>query len=120
MLSSDAERYEKDLNKSTQKKVRLPLKNKIDGRATQEVDGIFIRDPESLLFKVWARGDTMNSEDKRGFIFSFVNYQNKRWVISVDPEKPVYLKGLGEAIELQEHKERKLFGKPRPRFFKES
>ncbi|MHC1764258.1 MAG: hypothetical protein AB9869_08125 [Verrucomicrobiia bacterium] len=62
----------------------------------EQADGIFIRDPESLLFKEWARGDLDNSPLGQGFIFTAVAYSGLRvgapfnttdYYFSVDAEK---------------------------------
>jgi hypothetical protein len=59
-------------------------------------DGIYLRDPESLLFKEWARLDVDNSPQRRGFTFTFVAYSRERpggdvnatsYLISLDPER---------------------------------
>ncbi|MEI6569659.1 MAG: hypothetical protein WCR20_23485, partial [Verrucomicrobiota bacterium] len=58
----------------------------------READGIYIRDPESILFKEWARLDTQNSPSRRGFQFLAVIYSRAsngqpRCVFSLDPER---------------------------------
>jgi hypothetical protein len=62
----------------------------------RHVDGIYIRDPECLLFKEWAREDIPNSSYGRGFLFTAVAYSRGRpeapvnttdYVFSLDPEK---------------------------------
>jgi hypothetical protein len=45
---------------------------------TRSFDGIFVRDPESLLFKHWARADTENTRLKRGFTFMAIAYSQGR------------------------------------------
>jgi len=40
----------------------------------READGVYIRDPECLLFKEWAREDFENSSMGRGFLFTAVAY----------------------------------------------
>ena len=37
-------------------------------------DGIYIRDPECLLFKEWARNDLENAPMGQGFVFTAVAY----------------------------------------------
>lgn len=66
-----------------------------DGISTA-VDGIYIRDPESLLFKDLARMDTENSSLGQGFLFTAVAYSNGRpeglvnqsdYYFALDPER---------------------------------
>jgi hypothetical protein len=60
------------------------------------VDGIFLRDPQSLLFKEWARNDVLNSSLGRGFLFTAIAYSRGRseasenqtdYYFSLDPER---------------------------------
>ncbi len=59
-------------------------------------DGIYLRDPECLLFKEWARVDIENSTLGAGFEFTAVAYSNGRpdaasnktdYQFSIDPER---------------------------------
>lgn len=61
-----------------------------------QADGIYIRDPECLLFKEWARLDLENSSMGAGFLFTAVAYSGGRpnalvnqsdYVIAIDPER---------------------------------
>ena len=61
-----------------------------------QADGIFLRDPECLLFKEWARLDRDNSSMGEGFLFSAIAYSNGRpgakvnpseYFFSLDPER---------------------------------
>lgn len=42
------------------------------------VDGLMLRDPESLLFKEWARQDRENSSLGQGFLFTGIAYSHDR------------------------------------------
>jgi hypothetical protein len=64
----------------------------------EPVDGIYVRDPECLLFKEWARMDTDNSPQRAGFIFTGVAYDGERqgakvngsnYYFSLDPERAI-------------------------------
>jgi hypothetical protein len=67
----------------------------------QQVDGIFLRDPESLLFKEWARSDTENSSMGQGFLFTAIAYSGGRreaaganttdYYFALDPERAGHL-----------------------------
>lgn len=59
-------------------------------------DGIYLRDPECLLFKEWARLDLENASLGRGFEFTAVAYSNGRpegdcnptdYFFAIDPER---------------------------------
>ena len=84
------------------------------------MDAILITNPESLLFRIWARNDLLHPLEKNGFTMLAVNYGYKRYVISTDPKKKgLDLKGLGGMLEdaetikrIKAGKERQ--GKPRP------
>lgn len=47
-----------------------------EDRPYRQVEGIFIRDPQSLLFKDWARADTLNTLHGSGFVFTCVARSN--------------------------------------------
>jgi hypothetical protein len=60
-----------------------------------QVDGLYLRDPESLLFKEWARGDVRQSLGGRGFVFTAVAYSCAKgatcsgtdYYFALDPER---------------------------------
>ncbi|MCY2987265.1 MAG: hypothetical protein NTY19_05285 [Planctomycetota bacterium] len=60
------------------------------------VDGVFIRDPDCILFKEWARLDTDNSPMGKGFLFTAVansgripicSANSTEYFFSLDPER---------------------------------
>ncbi|MEQ1839089.1 MAG: hypothetical protein ABL994_01660 [Verrucomicrobiales bacterium] len=61
----------------------------------RKCDAIFLRDPESLLFKEWAREDRENSLSGGGFVFTAVCYSRRRprgdnpdqYIFALDPER---------------------------------
>ena len=62
----------------------------------RQENGVFLRDPECLLFKEWARADQENSPNGQGFLFTAIAYSagcpdskgNKsRYFFSLDPER---------------------------------
>ena len=68
------------------------------GKFSAQVDGIYLRDPECLLFKEWARLDRENSPSGEGFVFMAIAYSKLRswgkindsdYVFSLDPERAV-------------------------------
>jgi hypothetical protein len=61
-----------------------------------QADGIYLRDPECLLFKEWVRNDLENSSMGNGFLFSAIAYSGGRpdaeanslaYFFSIDPER---------------------------------
>jgi hypothetical protein len=66
------------------------------GDVLEPVDGIFVRDPESLLFKEWARSDPDAAPLSGGFLFTAVAYSRQRvgsganesaYYFAIDPER---------------------------------
>jgi hypothetical protein len=120
LLDEDLARYARDVVKA--RKVQVTLKNepfdewfpavrsvalcdpegRVDGRHLRDstsscvqADGLYVRDPESLLFKEWARQDVANSPSGRGFLFTAVAYSGRtpspvnptEYWFSLDPER---------------------------------
>ncbi len=68
----------------------------LSGQPRVATDGIYLRDPECLLFKEWARLDLENSSLGKGFEFTAVAYSNGRpegdpnptdYFFAIDPER---------------------------------
>ena len=78
----------------------LEILNVQDG-GTEFVDAIFTDHPQSFLWKYWVRGDRTNSCKKKGFVLTCAHW-DKRSIISVDPNTPYNLKGLGILIDKAE------------------
>jgi len=66
------------------------------GKRRQQADGIYLRDPECLLFKEWVRNDVDHSSMGEGFLFSAIAYSDKRpgaavntssYYFALDPER---------------------------------
>jgi hypothetical protein len=67
----------------------------MDGGRRLPLDAIYLRDPECLLFKEWARVDVDASSMHQGFTFTFVVYSHERsdgkintanYFVALDPE----------------------------------
>lgn len=56
----------------------------VPGKVRVQMDGIYLRDPECLLFKEWARLDTENSSLGLGFTFTAVVYSSGRPAAAVN------------------------------------
>lgn len=123
MLFSGVDRYERamreaeedyfnylfDLNKAQKLMLFLPLST---GKGKKQVDGLIVKNPGSFLLKEWARRDRENSSLRQGFTFLMTNFGNKRYILGVDPEKGVNLRGLGDLLNEREAKRREDEGRP--------
>lgn len=67
-----------------------------EGHERRQEDGVFLRDPECILFKEWARADRDNSPNGQGFLFTAIAYSSRypdakgnksRYFFSLDPER---------------------------------
>ncbi len=109
-VSDDYFNYLADINSNFNQRIviSLPL---IEGNGSKKVDGLIVRNPRSFLLKEWAKRDFRNSKFKKGFSFLLTNFWNKRFILGVDPEIGVNLKGLGELLNKKEHEKRTQFEK---------
>ncbi|UCE40615.1 MAG: hypothetical protein JSV17_14360 [Candidatus Aminicenantes bacterium] len=82
------------------------------GAGKRRVDGLIVRNPRSYLFKDWARRDMTHTSLKQGFSFLMTNFGNSRYILGVDPEMGVYLKGLGSLLNHKEAEQRKRENRP--------
>lgn len=80
-----------------------------------KVSGLFLNNPKSGLFKLWARNPLIGMK-KYDFINVLIgNKENKnRYIISVDPESLYTLNGLGELLEKREKEKRIQLNLQRP------
>jgi hypothetical protein len=90
-----AARYEELCTRPLLDAAGEPLREHLlPGSARVAVDGVFLRDPECMLFKQFARQDADNSPSGRGFVFTAVVYsQDKQhplnqgdYLFSLNPE----------------------------------
>ncbi len=79
----------------------------LSGKGTRVVDGLIVKNPRSYLLKDWARRDRINPPLKQGFSFLITNFGNQRYILGVDPEQEVHLKGLGNRLNQREAEKRK-------------
>jgi hypothetical protein len=100
LIKSDLEKYNSDHLRS--EKYKIPLFKK-DYDEKEEVDLLITINPESVLWKYWARGDRKNT--KNGYIFTcafldtFKSYNKNRAIIAIDRTTDFTLKGLGIALD---------------------
>lgn len=100
--------YLHDVNWASQLSLFLP---RVSAPGRKKVDGFIIKNPRSFLLKEWARRDTENSTLKEGFSFLMTNFGNHRYILGVDPERDINLKGLGDLLNEKEKEKRVSQGK---------
>lgn len=101
--------YLEDLEKAERVQLYLP---RSQGTGPELVDGLVVQNPKSFLLKEWARRDVFNSPLGRGFSFLLTNLGNRRFIIGVDPEAGVNLRGLGSLLNRREKEKRQSLGRP--------
>jgi hypothetical protein len=118
VLFSGIERYDRAIKKAENdyfeylrdqergQKLSLSLP-RLSGSGRKSVDGLIVKNPRSYLLKDWARRDRINPPLKRGYSFLMTNFGNRRYIIGVDPEQEVHLKGLGDRLNREESEKRK-------------
>ncbi len=113
MAKCEADYLDYLLDRDAGKKVwlGLPLSS---GQGRKEVDGLLVRNPRSFLLKEWARRDREGSRLGRGFSFTMTDFGEKRFILGVDPEAGVHLKGLGTLLNAREAAKRQAAGRPFP------
>jgi len=109
-VHDDFSLYVKDLKSTSQITLKLPVKNRPEH---EPVPGLWVEKPRSVLFKSWARGDTEHSHCPDGFMFLGIQVSATRFILSVQPDSPVWLKGLGDALEQAETQKRERIGQVR-------
>ncbi len=75
--------------------LNLPLS---DGSGRRTMDGLIVRNPTSFLLKEWARRDVREPSLGSGISFLMTNFWDERFILGVDPEKGVNLRGLGSLL----------------------
>ena len=101
-FAQDRAAYARDLEKADLKCLTLPQK---DG-GTFKSNALFIRDPESLFLRHWARFDNSNPDYPSGFSLLVVSYDDQRFIISIPIDSRATLKGLGLILEEMETERR--------------
>lgn len=107
-VENDYFHYLDDLGRGQKICVDLPLAREA---RTKKVDGLIVRNPSSFLLKEWARRDHGQSSLGEGFTLLVTNFGNERYILGVDPEKGVNLRGLGEALNQREKQKREAGGR---------
>ena len=102
LIRNDYFSYLEDRDRGIVSELEIPTQ---DGRGAKKVKALTVKSPTSSMFKVWARN--------KGHTMTVVNYDDKRYIISVDPGAGLALKGLGAALDLAETKKRTILGMER-------
>jgi len=110
LVRQDLQAYQADIQQAEKFSCKLPKKV---GQGMEEVPGLWVVNPESVLFKSWARGDAEAAGNDHGFVFLGIQVSEHRFILSVDPASDVWLKGLGEMLEHAETEKRKHLGTER-------
>ena len=100
--------YLSDISRARKIILYLPL---TQGSGKKKVDGLVIKNPKSFLLKEWAQRDRENSPLQEGFGLLVTNFWNKRYILGVDPEKDVNLRGLGDLLNEKEAEKRTKTGR---------
>jgi hypothetical protein len=108
-IEDDYFSYLEDLERARRIRLELPL---IQGSGLKIVDGLIVHNPRSFLLKEWARRDIFNSPSGKGFSFLLSSFGGKRFILGVDPEAGVNLKGLGTLLNEKEKAKREKTGRP--------
>ena len=107
-VGNDYFRYLDDLARSRRLLLNLPL---TDGSGRRTVDGLVVRNPTSFLLKEWARRDFREPSLGQGYSLLMTNYHDERFILGVDPEKGVNLRGLGALLNDLEARKRSAQGR---------
>lgn len=101
--------YLTDLKRAQKINIFLPLVLK---NGKKRIDALIVKNPASFLLKEWTRRDRENSPSSEGFGFLMSNFWNNRYILGVDPEAGVNLKGLGDLLNDKEGKKRESLERP--------
>jgi hypothetical protein len=103
--------YLEDIRQAEQAELYLPLVPAF-GPGRKKVDGLFIRRSRSFLLKEWARLDRIHPTQNNGFTFLLSSIGPGRFMLGVDVEHRVTLKGLGPLLDARETEARRLMNLP--------
>jgi len=105
-VEEDYFQYLEDLRQAEQAELYLPLA-KSGGHGRKKVDGLFVRRSRSFLLKEWARLDLIHPSQNNGFTFLLSSVGTGRFMLGVDVEHGVTLKGLGPILDAREAEARR-------------
>ena len=93
--------YLEDLRGAEQAELYLPLAPS-GPRGRKKVDGLFVQRSRSFLLKGWTRLDRIHPSQNNGFTFVLFSTGPGRFMLGVDVEHGVTLKGLGPLLDARE------------------
>jgi len=102
-IEADYFHYLDDVSRSQRLILDLPLSQK---KGKRSVDGLIVKNPSSFLLREWTRRDMNQPSLREGFSFLLTNFGNQRYILGVDPDKGVHLKGLGGLLNREESRRR--------------
>jgi hypothetical protein len=108
-VENDYFHYLDDFGRAEKILVNLPL---TDGAGRKVVDGLVVWNPTSFLLKEWSRRDAAQSSMKKGFSLLITGFGGQRYILGVDPEIGVNLRGLGPLLNQREEERRTAQGRP--------
>jgi hypothetical protein len=108
-VENDYFQYLDDLARAERLLLALPLSG---ATARRRVDGLVVRNPRSFLLKEWSRRDAVQSSLGKGFSLLVTSFGGQRYILGVDPDMGVNLRGLGALLNQKEAEKRAAAGKP--------
>lgn len=108
-VEGDYFHYLDDRSRAQMLSLDLPLSQ---AKGKRKVDALVVKNPLSFLLKEWARRDFSQSALGEGFSLLVTNFRNQRYILGVDPEKGVNLKGLGDLLNANEAQKREVDARP--------
>lgn len=108
-VEGDYSSYLADLDRGRILRLRIPA---VHGRSGVDVDGLVVSNPRSFLLKEWARRDREHPPDGLGFGFLMTKFGEDRFILGVDPDRRIHLKGLGARLNRKEMEKRTAAGRP--------
>jgi hypothetical protein len=107
-VEGDHAQYLDDIRRGRKIVLDLPLSS---GQGTKRVDGLVAVQPRSFLLKEWARREREEAPLGRGFGFVLTDYGQARFVLGVDPEAGIDLRGLAPLLDDRERRARAAAGR---------
>ena len=108
-VENDYFAYLSDLARGQTLSLMLP---RTDQGGRKKVEGLVVVNPRSFLAKEWARRDKEHPQLGGGCGFLMSNYGNTRFILGVDPEQGINLKGIGGLLNEKEREKRIILARP--------
>lgn len=108
-VDNDYFQYLNDLSQAQKIVLDLPLS---ETKGRRRLDGLIVRNPSSFLLKEWSRRDLVQPSLKQGFSLLVTSFGTHRYILGVDPEMGVNLRGLGGLLNQKEEERRRAEDRP--------